>query len=134
MGRRKESEALSAVLASSYWSEADARTVLAVQRRAGLGDAEFGRRHGIRAGRLAWWRRRLAADVLVGVVGTGVEEPVGLVPVRVVGSAVADGERGGRSGATMEVVLRGGCRVRLGVDFDSDAVARLVATLEQCTC
>ena len=42
------------------WTEDDARGVLDAQRQSGESIAAFGRRHGIAAARLYWWKKRLA--------------------------------------------------------------------------
>ena len=62
-----------------------------------------------------------------------------LVPVRVTGALSMQGDdvapSGPRTGASaMEVGLSWGRSIRVGVDFDAGAVARLVTTLEQLGC
>ncbi len=42
-----------------HWREDEARRVLALREASGESEAGFARRHGLRARRLGWWRRRL---------------------------------------------------------------------------
>ena len=52
---------LRGVAGPAHWSEAEARRVLTLWEASGESAAAFARRHGLRATRLAWWSRRLAA-------------------------------------------------------------------------
>ena len=46
---------------SSYWSEAEGRRVVEAWRASGENATAFARRHGLRARRLVYWSKRLAA-------------------------------------------------------------------------
>lgn len=56
---KSERAFLRRVAGPQHWSEEDARRVLALREASGESEASFARRHGLRATRLAWWRRRL---------------------------------------------------------------------------
>src|SRR5690606_26312583 len=47
---------------SSYWSEDEGRRAVEAWRRSGETATAFARRHGLRAKRLVWWSKRLAAS------------------------------------------------------------------------
>ncbi len=146
--RTEASAALKQALAKRYWTVDDARQVLAACAASGLSEAEFGRREGIGAQRLGWWRRRLGAAQPPGA-------PVlpAFVPVRLVTEAEpqAPGRRASpkgvatepsaspacsepaaaRTSSSIEVVLLSGRRLVVGPDFDAGAVSRLVCVLEE---
>jgi transposase-like protein len=47
---------------SSYWSEDEGRRVVEAWKRSGENATAFSRRHGLRARRLVYWSKRLAAS------------------------------------------------------------------------
>ena len=98
------------------WTAEDARDALEAQARSGLSRAKFAAQEGFEAHRLYWWSRRLEQ------AGHRAEF-VELVP------SSRRSERG-----PFEIVLRSGLVVRVGEDFDSAALARLLTTLERATC
>jgi len=100
---------------SSRWSAAEAQALLADCRRRGLALAEYCRRRKIGYERLRRWRGKLEVSR---------PEPLVLAPVRVV--AAPSPVSAGR----MELRLADGRRVRLGADFDSEALSRLLRVLE----
>lgn len=109
---------LRALAANRYWGEGEGRAALAGLEASGLSRAAFSRATGITARRLAWWRRRVAA------------EPVGkieFVPVEVARPA-----RAGSDGV-MEVAI-GDVRIRVGPGFDADALRRLLAVVAEPAC
>ena len=60
MGITKGDEAfLRGLRGPRHWTEADARRALSLLEASGGSAAGFARRHGLRATRLAWWKRRL---------------------------------------------------------------------------
>jgi transposase-like protein len=60
MGMKKaEVEFLMGLAGPRHWSEEDARRVLELLAVSGDSRADFARRYGLRASRLAWWRHRL---------------------------------------------------------------------------
>lgn len=50
---------------SSYWSEDEGRQVVEAWRQSGENATAFARRHGLRAKRLVYWSKRLAANARV---------------------------------------------------------------------
>lgn len=56
------SRELSRALRTSYWREAEARTVLDAWSESGLSIGSFAERHGIAASRLLHWRKRLGEE------------------------------------------------------------------------
>lgn len=105
----------------AYWREDDGRIALEVWQQSGVSLAAFARQHGLGLHRLRWWRDRLRRGNASAPLS-----PAAIVPVTVVGAPrpVAT------LGATMEVVLESGRIVRVGVEFDAEALARLVRALE----
>jgi hypothetical protein len=85
---------------------------LARWRRSGLSAAAFCRREGLAPQVLSYWKRALARPTEAVVCRRGAVRPVGLVPVRLVGSAEGVVTAGG-----LEIVLASGDRllVREGV-------------------
>ncbi len=104
--------------------------VLAEHERSGLSVAEFARRQGISPGSLGWWRhiaRRRAADERSGPKArarVGLRAQADFVEVRVEREQGVDVMRGG-----FEVVVPGGCVVRVPAHFEAAALRRLLAAL-----
>jgi hypothetical protein len=104
----------------SYWREEDGRVVVEAWRRSGLPSATFARQHGLGETRVRWWRNRL-------------DEPARrppspsptLIPVTIVETPASSAKR-----SSMEVVLASGHVVRVGTDFDAEALVKLVRVLE----
>jgi len=99
---------------SSRWGAAEAEALLADCRRSGLALGEYCRRRKIGYERLRRWRGKLERSR---------RGPVALAPVQV----VADLAR--TISGRMELRLGQGRRVRLGADFDPEALARLLRVL-----
>ena len=91
--------------------------LLARWERSGLTLAEFGRRVGMPAGTLGWWRHALQAGERTPGDGRFLE-----LPVR---SALAEAPRAAL--AAFEVVCRDGTVVRVPARFDAEALDRLLA-------
>ena len=87
--------------------------------------AEYAAEHGLHAGTLAAWGSK------VGSAGAESEAAsravVAFLPVRVAGQV---GKESAPMTSVMEVVLLNGRRVRVGKEFDEDAVARLLDVAE----
>lgn len=111
--------------------EAFWRAQVATWRRTGLPATRFCERAGISVWSFYHWRRRLD--------GADARRPERradppLLPVRVVGSpAIAPGS-GPRWGGEIEVVLRGGRRIRVDGDFDADVLSKVVSVLDGLPC
>lgn len=102
-----------------YWREEEGRLAVESWRSSGMTAGAFAAKHGLTTRRVLWWRWRLGRDVKrPSVVATA------LVPVDIIGAAVA------APTATIEVLLRCGRVVRVGVDVDAAALARVVLALE----
>ncbi|WP_257460869.1 IS66 family insertion sequence element accessory protein TnpA [Archangium lipolyticum] len=123
MGRDTErvDATLEKAAASNYWSEAEAQVVLKAQEASGLSVAEFARRHGLGPQRLRWWKKRRAEEA---------NPALAFIPVRVEAEPSSQAQQA-PSGASMEVVLARGRRVRVEPGFDAHALARLVRALEE---
>jgi transposase-like protein len=123
MGRNTETAdaVLARAAASNYWTEGEAQTVLEAYEASGLSVAEFARRHGLTPQRLRWWKKRRAEQ----------KGPVlSFVPVHVTPPPSPEVQRAA-GGASMEVVLARGRRIRVEPGFDADELARLVRALEE---
>ena len=112
---------LARAAASNYWAEGEAQAVLEAYEASGLSVAEFARRHGFGPQRLRWWKKRR-------------EEQAGaalsFVPVHVA-APQSQATRRTEEGASMEVVLARGRRIRVEPGFDAGELARLVRALEE---
>ena len=109
--------------AGRYWGESEGRVALAAFEASGLTQLAFREATGIAPQRLKWWRRRLE---VAGEAGKIEFIPVEVTPRPATSGAVGDD-------AVIEVVL-GDARVRVGPAFDSAALRRLLAVLEQRAC
>jgi hypothetical protein len=115
---------LAALNDKSYWREDDGRIAVKAWQRSKLSLTAFAKQHGLglhRLHRLRWWRDRLRRGNASAALSRDA-----IVPVTIVGSS----RPGTASGATMEVVLLSGRLVRVGAEFDAEALARLVRALE----
>jgi hypothetical protein len=83
-------------------------------QRSELSAADFGRKHGVNAQRLAWWRWKLAA------------EPAAFVPVEVMSSPSTTVT----TPAAVEIHVAGKVLV-VQPDFDAATLRRLLAVLEE---
>ena len=99
---------------SSRWGAAEAAALLADCRRRGLPLGEYCRRRKIGYERLRRWRGKLERSR---------GGPVALAPVRVVTAPPP------ATAGRMELRLGNGRRVRLGTDFDPEALSRLLRVL-----
>lgn len=105
---------------SAYWREEDGRAVVEALRKSGLPLAVFARQHGLGATRVRWWRNRLEEREEAGPM-----TPAALVPVTLIGTSAPTAKP-----SLMEVVLASGHVVRVGSDFDAEALVKLVRVLE----
>lgn len=115
-------ERLRELAADRYWGEAEGRAAVAAFEASGLSMEAFARATGIKAKRLAWWRRRAA-----------VPEPAGrieFVPVDVARPAPSPAPV---LDAAMEVAI-GDVRIRVWPGFDAEALRRLLAVVAEPAC
>lgn len=103
--------------ASARWTR-----IINEQRVSGLSIAEFCRRRSVSPPSFFNWRRRLGAS---GAVNNCAEATPGFVEVKV-------GPRDGpeADGAALELIFRGGLRVRVRRGFDHELLRDLLAALE----
>ena len=108
------------------------RRVLADLDRSGLSVVEFARRQGLSPGALSWWRhvaRRRAEE------GAGKRHQAPRSPKARAEFVEVRAEPDSGNGATVdmadafEVLVPGGCLVRVRGDFDATALRRLVTAL-----
>ena len=123
MGRNTETAdaVLARAAASNYWTEGEAQRVLEAYEASGLSVAEFARRHGLGPQRLRWWKKRRAEQK---------GPALSFVPVHVTPPPLPETQRAA-GGASMEVVLARGRRIRVEPGFDAGELARLVRALEE---
>lgn len=103
-----------------YW-----RRWLEKWEQSGLTQAEFCRRHGLKAGNFAWWKRKLGESA--GSLRPHPRPPrgqrsAGFVELTVPVSSTVPS----RCSAGYEVILPRGVVIRLPADFDSHRVAQLI--------
>lgn len=104
-----------------YW-----RRWLGKWEQSGLTQAEFCRRHGLKAGNFAWWKRKLSEPV--GLLRPIPRRSRGRKPVEFVElTAPVSSMAPSRCSAGYEVILPRGAVIRLPVDFDSDRVRQLIS-------
>ena len=104
---------------SNYWRESDAMAVLSSWRESGLSLRVYARRHGLSLSRLVRWKARLSAGSwTVGFHRVEVVQPPALAP----------------AGTGVEVVLRGGRRVRVRRGFDPSLLEAVARAVESWPC
>ena len=115
------------------WSEGQKRAIVAEVEVSGASVSQVARRHGLNPGLLFRWRRRLRAKpgaaALEPAKGTPASTPPPaqrFVPVMLPPPATALPAKP----STIEIVIAGGRTVRVGADFDTAALVRIVAALE----
>jgi hypothetical protein len=104
---------------SRYWRTDDGRMAVQAWRESGLPLSTFAKRSGLSGTRVRWWRDRLREEPSVPLSAAT------LVPV-----TLLEGPKTSREVPTrMEVELPSGHVLRVGADFDTDALIRLVRAL-----
>jgi len=101
-----------------YWQQK-----VAELESSGLSRAAFCRRHRINYQTMTWWIKRLGDTHRM---ARFVEVPVSAVCGRAVSALAADAP------AVYEVRLGGDRSIRVGNDFESEALVRLIRTVESC--
>ena len=120
-----------------YW-----RTVLDEWRRSGLGQREFCRRRGLRAGTLAWWKHTLAPEAdgpplrSSGAADAAVPPRVTFVPLRITPDpgATISSERTDTADGELEIVLDDARRVRVRGRVDPQWLGQVIAILTRARC
>lgn len=108
------------LLGKPRWRAEDGRTVLEAQARSGLSLAGFARHHGLSVSRLYACARRCRQGASVPAAQ--------FLPVRIVDRpAPVDSD-------ALEIVLRGGRRLRVPSDFDAMHLQRVIEALEAASC
>lgn len=100
-----------------YWSG-----LLSEWKRSGLSQAEFCRRRGIKAVTLAWWKRQLPSS-WGDPVQAGGRAKDRFVEVQLPSLV---------SMPAYEIMLARGRSIRVGSQFDSEVLTRLIAAVESC--
>jgi hypothetical protein len=113
-----------------FWSEKQARELLAEQQGSGRGIAEFARKRGFPVKRLYWWKAQIAKRDPRASMATPAFLPVRVVSSEQRASAPARSSVGAES-ASLEVVVGAGRVIRVRSDFDPALLCRLVRTLER---
>jgi len=117
--RRTKNVVLEKSLQSNYWREADAEAVLSSWRESGLSLRAFAQRQGLSLSRLDRWKARLRAN------GRAVQfhrvEVVQATPLP-------------QAGGGVDVVLRGGRRVRVRRGFDASLLEAVARAVESWSC
>jgi hypothetical protein len=102
-------------------------------KRSGQTAGEYGARHGINPRQLYWWswwlRKNGAPEV--GDAERAGQQPVRLLPVRVVATAMSPVVAAPSSPRCAEVALVGNRVLRIAADVDPDWAARLVVRVAQ---
>jgi transposase len=105
------------------WSLEEKRRIVAESLEPGSSASLVARRHDVNTNMLFTWRRQLGAgDVTPG-------QPVTFVPAEITAGASAGPCP--RGDGRIEIVLRGGARVIVGMDVDEAALARVIKVLSR---
>jgi len=117
---------------SQRWTADEAGGILDEIESLGVTDVAFARQHNLKCGRISWWRQRLDRPRRIRGLNrqerslAPASEAAGFVEVRMPPALTAD--------TRIEVMLRNGRSVRIGVDVPVEAVAILLDTVEGKTC
>lgn len=145
--RPRNGMTLAQLCALRHWSADEARWVVETWKASGLSMAAFADKHGLKAKRISWWRRRLRAE-------TSEPPDIAFLPVKINQPATAPAdplvrqhgtaERGPEetlqaSGSTtgtgaLEVVTPAGHVVRVFPGFAPPTLQRLLLALEDLPC
>jgi transposase len=110
------------------WSREQKAAIVAEVGVAGASVSQVARRHGLNAGLLFRWRREFefGAGTPEHKAGNGAKAVPAFVPIMLpTPEAVASAKPG-----TVEIVIAGGCTVRVSTDIDTAAPVRIVAAVE----
>jgi transposase len=110
---------LSKLAIPERWTKASAREILEAHRRSGMTVVRFAAEHGFDPMRLYRWRRHLRER---GV--PSIEIPT-FVPVHITNTQHVES-----TSAQMDLILGNGRTLRVGSNFDEQALCRLVGALE----
>jgi len=136
----RASEVISVVQRRRRWTAEQKLSLVEEVSRPGASVASVADRHGMSRSLLFDWRRQVREGTMPGVVRA--EAAPALVPVRVVEDAPpgqesrpyapprAPVERPGRSGATIELVLRNGRVLRVPETIRPEVLGQLAAALD----
>jgi hypothetical protein len=108
--------ALEAASMNKRWTPEQAERELEAWRSSKQSMEAFERERGVPAHRLRYWIKRVGAGGSRGRT----QHSVSLLPVRVAAAG---------TGAGVEVILPGGCVVRVGPGFDDDVLLRVLTLL-----
>jgi len=99
-----------------YWGAGEARVVVEAWRRSGEGLGAFAERHGIHPRRVSRWAGKLDLE--------GDDEPLAFHPVRLL-----QGREPVPDGASLEIEVGAGFRVRVAPGFAAEDLARVLEVL-----
>jgi hypothetical protein len=119
---RTKNSVLKETLQSSYWRAADAAAVLSAWRESGLSLRAYALGQGLSVSRLERWKLRLGAETRA--------VRFHRVEVRERGPAVPQAG----DGRGVEIVLRGGRRLRVRCGFDDSLLESVARAVESWTC
>ena len=110
-----------------FWQEH-----LSAWSESGLTQADYCRQHQLSAAAFGWWKRRLEGTPKARKRSPATKQPQSDCQTAVRFVEVQRGPAIGTSGspAVYEVLLSQGRAIRVGSDFDSDILKRLIATVE----
>lgn len=108
-------------------------SVLEEWKASGLSPADFCARRSIVFSKFRWWRGHISKRGTLVSQGKGAGAKPAFVPL-VVRAASANAEAAILEVPPLELVLRGGCVVRVPAGFDEVCLVRLVAALESSRC
>ena len=126
---------------AAYWTE-----IIRKYRRSGLTQGRFCQGHGVSYHSLRWWLRRLGTEVTAdsprrrkpkaASPKPREPEPHRFLPVRVIeaGADCRSDDPSRDASSPIQLLLPGGRRIAVGVDFDPVTLRRVVATLEAPGC
>ena len=118
---------LAALIRQDRWSEEEARAIVQAWRRSGLSRKNFTEQFGVKAYRLEYWSgkvMRLEREA----ARSNAQAPVKVFPVRLTRSGARNPEVPDVDcpNNCIELVVPSGVRVRLGRDFDTQTLRRIM--------
>lgn len=124
----EQQSALERAVKAAYWTEADARAVLAAAASSGSSLAKFARTHALSAKRLCWWRVRL------GLVAPKLKRKRPTKAVKFARVVVSSAAAKRTAEARAELQLQSGLQLRVDLAVDGAVLARLVRALQDAGC
>jgi transposase-like protein len=126
-----EQDALTRVMQSKSWSDEDGRIAVAAWKESGLSRAEFARQYGTTPHRLQYWSGKMAVTKTRSKPTSRSRSSTSVLQFHPLRAGIPTGKTKKRSSSNdytgnIDLILENGITIRLGPDFDADALERLL--------